>query len=584
MNIDTLVENFYRKQAETEDLINEVMKLMLLDDGQKAPLMEGNKEKFSAARFFDSIFTPNLSEKIGEVDTETRKEFQRSMRQVKGKTLRDKISGVKLFMSGDDSMADDASKVLSYLTFLKCMASVFQDFSPSGSGFLLEGFLAGLLRGYQIVEITDEDGEDVKGLPIADYETGSGEPVSLKRLTGGEGATPIKGSLVNLTSHLLNNPRKEITYVIAAIWAAGEGEKIAFYEFKINAENFIDWVGQFITMDEEGLQQLQAFAQGSSAQMTEQKTSPDELAKLSTEHRDKIFKIQAALGIIPGTEEDRDAFDGGKLPLTIKTTLAPLRSRYTGKKGKLADQLPLLPAAVSEIGAAAAALVGKGSRRAVKEMSPDGTAQELINNLKAVNEKTLFVDYFNTAKILRKIFDDYQRKLAPAGKYYSAGPIVHKRMKDPAGTTKVGQLSSIPDELKAAFPKWMITEPAQIQALVDRSVTTQRRAKKDLKEAKATTKDRTQFSIAQARVIGNREYYIDTVAVDRKSLLDVTRKYNVVIKERLSPIFETLDRLMDRLQMFYSYNKLGAAEQASEQCEILKTNVDEQIEISKSME
>ena len=71
--------------------------------------------------------------------------------------------------------------------------------------------------------------------------------------------------------------------------------------------------------------------------------------------------------------------------------------------------------------------------------------------------------------------------------------------------------------------------------------------------------------------------------MDRKSLLDTTREYNAVVKERLSPIFVTLDRLMDRLQMFYTYNKIGAAEQASEQCMVLKTNVDEQIDFAKDM-
>jgi len=60
----------------------------------------------------------------------------------------------------------------------------------------------------------------------------------------------------------------------------------------------------------------------------------------------------------------------------------------------------------------------------------------------------------------------------------------------------------------------------------------------------------------------------------------VTRKYNKVVQERLSPIFISVDRLMNRLQMFYAYKKLGAAQQASQECEVLKKNVDEEIKVA----
>ena len=120
--------------------------------------------------------------------------------------------------------------------------------------------MAGILDGYQIVEVTDEEGNEVTGLPIADYKTGAGEPVSLKRLTGGESGTPIKGSIVNLTSHLINSPTQALTYVIAAIF--GDKEQVSFYEFEITPENYIFWVGESISIDAEGMAQLKAAAAG----------------------------------------------------------------------------------------------------------------------------------------------------------------------------------------------------------------------------------------------------------------------------------------------------------------------------------
>jgi len=233
MDIDTMVENHFKKNREIfgfesiAKLIEEVMDSMdaegipRLDESSEALLTEA-EAGFSAAKFFDSIFTPNITEEVGVVDSEARKEFQRSMKQLQGSTLREKLASVKVFMKGDEAMATDAAKVLSYLTFLKAMQEVFRDYSPSGSGFLLEAFLAGLLRGQQVVEVTDETGGS---LPITDYETGTGEPVSLKRLTGGESKTPIKGSLNNLVHHLTlpENQERGITYVIAAIFGDRAG-------------------------------------------------------------------------------------------------------------------------------------------------------------------------------------------------------------------------------------------------------------------------------------------------------------------------------------------------------------------------
>ncbi len=579
MNIDTLVESFYTNKDETESLINEVMDLMTSAGiaVDSIPLSErATKSGFSAAKFFDSIFVPNLSEKIGEVDTETRQEFRRSMKKVGGKTLREKIAGVETFMKGDPSMAKDASRVLSYLTFLKCMAQVFQDYSPSGSGFLLEAFLAGLLDGYQIVEITDEDGNEVTGLPIADYETGAGEPVSLKRLTGGEGKTPIKGSIVNLTSHLLNSPTKSITYVIAAIF--GDKEQVSFYEFEITPENYIFWVGEFVSIDAEAMSQLEAATGGKKLN----EVSDERLVDVAKRYRKNVYSIQAAMGIPPQSDEaGREYFDGRDFPL-LKPSKKLAQDYFLEPKQRKVRGQPAPPRRLSadavEAVVQAATRLEKNFAKALKEMGPQ--AIEIVSNLKKLTPETEFGAFYSVANNLSKLFR--AQVIAPTGRAFSRGPFNLGKMRDPEGLGKTGKLSALPDDLKQAFPTWMQSQPAQVMDLIKRNFSKKKAISEGiLEEAKGD--DKTQFSIPQARITGNKEYFAGTIAIDRKSLLNTTREYNVVVKERLSPIFVTLDRLMDRLQMFYAYNKIGAAEQASEQCMVLKTNVDDQIEFAKDI-
>jgi hypothetical protein len=580
MDIDTMVENHFKKNRDIfgfeaiTELIEEVMDSMdaegipRLDESAEALLAEA-KDGFSAAKFFDSIFTPNITEEVGVVDSEARKEFQRSMKQLQGKTLREKLASVKVFMKGDEAMATDAAKVLSYLTFLKAMQEVFRDYSPSGSGFLLEAFLAGLLRGQQVVEVTDETGGS---LPITDYETGTGEPVSLKRLTGGESKTPIKGSLNNLVHHLTlpENQERGITYVIAAIF--GDKEQVAFYEFKINADNFIPWVGQFVSIDEEGLQQLQAFTGADPGALQEQDERA-ELAKIAQTFRKNVEAIQAAIGIPPGTPGKKEHYDGKPMP-SFDAYIKPAGAAFSDKKSQL-----LTPQGAQQIVKAATRFSGK-YKGALEAMGPE--AVQLNAELLGVTAETPFRDYYKVANQLGKAFRDMLKTLPPEAKAFSYGPMATKQARDPEGTKKLGQLSALPDNLKAVFPAWMKAEPEQMRELVKRSTTQAKRAKKaaasgkqaDLTEAAGV--DKTQFSIDQGRIMTS-EYYITTVAVDRKSLLGVTRKYNKVVKDRLSPIFTSVDRLMNRLQMFYAYKKLGAAQQASQECEVLKKNVDEEI-------
>ena len=584
MNIDTLVESFYTNKDETESLINEVMDLMT-----SAGITEGSDlltevKGFSAARFFDSIFTPNITEQIGvEDNNETRATFIKSMKGIRGNTLREKINGVKQFMQGADAEAEGADTVLSYLTFLKCFSEVFEQYSPSGSGFLLEAFLAGLLKGRQLVEKTDETGGT---LPIVDYETGSGDPVSLKRLTGGTGKTPIKGSIQNLAYHIAQNPDRGIDYVIAAIY--GEEQEIAFFEFNIDADNFIFWVGQYIKVPPSGfgagtaLQEACAeyFAilneQEEKGQFTPGPKEREDLLKTAQNFSKRVNAIQMALGVPPGAvdKDERKLYGDITMPL-IKTSKSGLEQVYFGRPLKASEKTKIksgkmeIPPLANAEGIKKAAKTLAKQNKFVEDMKKTkevgGQVGEALQTLTTISDATTYSEFAQAATVLSKAFRAAESQLAPTGRHFSKVLSMYKKLGD---TTKAGTLSDLPEPAKAAFPNWL-RDPKNREAFMSM-----------IKESTKKEGAKSQFSIAQERVRQN-EYYIDTIQVNRKNLLRVTNKYNVVVKERLQPIFLSVDRLMDRLQSFYVNNRVAAGEKASEECAVLKTNVDEEIKFRK---
>jgi len=593
MDIDTLVESHFKKNRDIfgfeaiTQLIEEVMDSM---ESAGVPLTETPEgsdlltevKGFSAARFFDSIFTPNITEQIGIQDNnETRAAFIQSMKGIRGNTLREKINGVKEFMRGAEAEAEGADTVLSYLTFLKCFSEVFEQYSPSGSGFLLEAFLAGLLKGRQLVEKSDEAGGT---LPIVDYETGAGDPVSLKRLTGGEGKTPIKGSIRNLAFHITKNADRGIDYVIAAIY--GDDQEIGFYEFNINADNLIEWVGQYIKVPPSGFGAETALQEACAeyfAILTEQeeqgefKPGPEEredLLKAAQNFSKRVNAIQMALGVPPGAVDKQERPLYGDIPMPrLKSDTANREEVYFGRPLKNSEKTkiksgkmefpPLANAAGIKKAAETLASQDKFVRDMKRVKKVGGTVGAALQVLATMSEETTYSEFEQATDILGKAFRAAESQLAPTGRHFSKGVGMYKKLGD---TTKAGTLSDLPEAAKAAFPAWLRDNPEAFMNMVN--VSTKKEGAK------------SQFSIAQERV-REKQYYIDTIQVNRKSLLSVTNKYNGVVKERLQPIFLSVDRLMDRLQSFYVNNRVAAGEKASEECEVLKTNVDQEVKFRK---
>ena len=611
-DFDQIVESHFKEKRDIfgfesiVTLIEEVMSSMeeaglpIVESHDPNLLTEGIKD-FSAAKFFDSIYTPNITEEIGEIKdkNKTRQAFIRSMSGVGGKSLREKLNNVKRFMTEYDETRS-VDEILSFVTFLKCMSEVFKDYSPSGSGFLLEAFLAGLMKGRQIVENSDETGGT---LPIVDYEGGAGDPVSLKRLTGGKGKTPIKGSLKNLANHISKFPDRGIDYVLAAVHA--DAAQVGFYEFNINIENFIDWVGKFIVIDEASRKALSAqpghgpgrAPPEPAGRVGEYKPGPEERddeAAVADRFRKEVIKIQPALGVYPKFLEDAQIMADGDTAPNLTTSLAGRRELWNSSlpyvvaaAGYLKSQHKLLKSMYKHAtnisisnGPAwtglEAAPTGDGYSGQLKIKQPHIDAALDVLVAGPPNEK----EYEVASRILHHAFTKAVPQLSRVSGRFSTGGFAYsktpsekaqKSAAEKLAAAQAGTLAGLNDIERQNFVAWAKANGPDFYTLV-------------LNSAKGS-EEKSQFSIPQEKVtFGGTSYFIDELTLDKRSIYEAINLYNKDIQARLMPVFVSVDKLMAELQLLYTQNDLGAGQHASEECVELKGNVDAEITTRKEEE
>ena len=154
MNIDTLVESFYRKEEETESLINEVLRLLLTEEDVKMP---------PKARFDWSMIPDIPVSEIGWSDVSTTEEGveipseQRALLQQyldnigsPGASFEQQIQslqefygpgGPEMVTASATSNAEAIGKLISYLVFYKTLTKVVTNFNAASAGFSFESFL-----------------------------------------------------------------------------------------------------------------------------------------------------------------------------------------------------------------------------------------------------------------------------------------------------------------------------------------------------------------------------------------------------------------------------------------------------------
>jgi len=255
MNIDTLVESFYRK-ADNEDLINEVLKFFLI---------EGDIGMPPKATFEWSMIPDIPISEIGWSDVSEDEEGalilgpQRALLQQyldnigsPGGTFQEQIASLQEFygaggaqqlLSTAQTPADGIAKLISYLVFYKTLTKVVTNFNAASAGFSFESFLAVLLNGKQIEANTGT---------IADFLTGDNTPISLKLYTklkvGGSWRDLVKDIIEPQFSHPWKGKNgalgNAMRYVSGIKTLTGDGLKqkgeIKLYQFDITLDNIVD--------------------------------------------------------------------------------------------------------------------------------------------------------------------------------------------------------------------------------------------------------------------------------------------------------------------------------------------------------
>ena len=220
-----------REEIEKIESLGSKLEIVSEQDGEGASKEEGIGEFYKYLPKFE------MSEKAGEFGSDAQKTFQELMQNVRGKTLQEKIISINNFVTGADLQSYTVAEILSYLTFLRLLTKVLEEFGPSPAGFVFEAFLAALLLGRQVTG---------GSLPIDDIRIGvnprtgkGGQPLSLKLI---DPSTKVGGSLKNLIYFLGNDPdahTQGIEYIVVAKWGDKE---LGFFSFPITGENFWDWI------------------------------------------------------------------------------------------------------------------------------------------------------------------------------------------------------------------------------------------------------------------------------------------------------------------------------------------------------
>jgi hypothetical protein len=256
MNIDALVENFYNKIDVNEDLINEVLKFLLVEADAGLP----------PKATFDWSMIPDIPiSEIGWGDVSTVTDEEGKTQTVLGpqrallqqyldnigspsNTFQEQIKSLEKFygptgpadiMAAAETNADAISKLISYLVFYKTLTKVVTNFNAASAGFTFEAFLATLLHGVQIPPNTGT---------IADFTTGDMVPISLKLYA--EKSLKVGGSYRDLVRDLgtpnskFNHPAEGgsgMRYVVCTKDITGKDLKqkggIKFYQFDFTLDN-----------------------------------------------------------------------------------------------------------------------------------------------------------------------------------------------------------------------------------------------------------------------------------------------------------------------------------------------------------
>ena len=245
MNINALVENFYSKKDDTDQLVEEVLQFLLpaaLNEDQ------GAKARDRVIRLPNLMATEiTVGQKPG---SEERKQFELWMSNIGlgggsgASAVSQKLTAITNFFKDPEKNLSGATipETLSYLMFLNQFVYMLKEFNASVAGFLWEPFLASLFGGKsEQVPTSRGDIADIR-IWTPGKDGAKDAPISLKILNE---AGEVKGSFFDLVNHFAEGG-SEMRYIIVVKDQSAVKKQISavtFYEFNITAQSFFDWIG-----------------------------------------------------------------------------------------------------------------------------------------------------------------------------------------------------------------------------------------------------------------------------------------------------------------------------------------------------
>ncbi len=195
-----------------------------------------------AERFSMSIPIPKLTpnESWGDPNSQSRKDIERIFASItRQPSVQARIEHVNSFVDPVQAQRKGQgmrfNAILNMMMIIESLQACLNDYSESSAGFVFEGFMAAVTGGKQIA------GRVGGTLPIEDFVSGDGEPVSLKLLSP---TTPIHGSFTNLVDYLFirgGSGVPSIKYLIGRKNSDGdEVSQLMLLDFIISRDNFVD--------------------------------------------------------------------------------------------------------------------------------------------------------------------------------------------------------------------------------------------------------------------------------------------------------------------------------------------------------
>lgn len=303
--------------------------LLELIDKEVNELLETTREKGAPIKSVKGealeLFLPKFipTEGWGDPRSQDRRQIESFVRAIPGAGLKGKITQLERIMDPKQAKRFGTRRVISSLVLLESLSALINDFSPSSSGFIFEGYLAALLGGEQKAEAVGGS------LPIEDIyiygtELGGGKPVSLKLLTkGGD----VKGSFKNLVDGIFGKFGEMPYFVVYK-----DGDFLKFYQFFIGMDNLT----AIFLEDERNLRLLG------------EKKDQEEILELS--HSGNFDLLYDRLKTTPGYLREKQWYlSAGKI--TDPSKGGPLRSEYIAEIEINQEKLQQLSAAyVEQIG------------------------------------------------------------------------------------------------------------------------------------------------------------------------------------------------------------------------------------------